>query len=428
MTVAAARPRAGARARAPVVVLALAVAVAVALALAAVRTPAARAAADGPVVRAPAAILVEPSTGDVVFQRNARQERPVASTTKLMTALLTLERERLGTTFTAIRYRAAPAESVIGLRAGERLTVADLLRGLLLASANDAAATLAARIAGSRERFVQLMNRRARELGLHDTHYANPIGLDEAGNHSSAEDLVKLTLILRRNAFFRAVTDLPSARLRTGGHPRTIVNRNTLVRTVPAVDGVKTGHTSTAGYVLVGSATRDGITVISAVLGDPTEAARDADSLTLLRYGLDHYRRMTATRRGGTYATAKLAHRDQRVNLLATRTVRRTVRRGERLTTRVVGAPREIEGPLPARARVGTIEVRWRGRTVDRVALVTARAVSDASVAQRAGGLIERTLIVLAVAAVALGSLQVVLLRRRLQRRRGGRAGGTEIA
>jgi D-alanyl-D-alanine carboxypeptidase (penicillin-binding protein 5/6) len=409
---------------------ALAVALALlALALAAAAARPARAqAADGPVVRAPAAILVEPATGDVVFQRNAGDERPVASTTKLMTALLTLERAKLSTTLTAIRYRAAPAESVIGLRAGERLTVADLMRGLLLASANDAAATLAARVGGSRERFVRLMNRRAGQLGLRDTHYANPIGLDQAGNHSSAEDLVKLTLILRRNEFFRAVTNLPSATLKTGSRPRTILNRNVLVRNVPVVNGVKTGHTSTAGYVLVGSATRDGITVVSAVLGEPSEGARDADSLTLLRYGLGRYHRVAGTRRGAAYATARLAHRDDRVNLVATRTVRRTIRRDERMTTRVIGAPREVEGPLPAGARVGTIELRWRGRTVDRVALVTARAVSGSTVIQRAGGLIGRTLIVLAAAAVALGSLQVVLLRRRLQRRRRGRAGGTEIA
>jgi serine-type D-Ala-D-Ala carboxypeptidase (penicillin-binding protein 5/6) len=388
----------------------------------------AAAAGDGPVVRAPEAILVEPATGDVVFQRNAHDERPVASTTKLMTALLTLEREKLSTTFTTIRYRAAPAESVINLRAGERMTVADLLRGLLLASANDAAATLAARIGGTREHFVDLMNERARQLGLHDTHYSNPIGLDQEGNHSTAEDLVKLTLILRRNAFFRAVTNLPSATLKTGARPRTITNRNTLVRTVRAVNGVKTGHTSTAGYVLVGSATRNGVTVVSAVLGDPSEAARDADSLTLLRYGLDRYHKLAATVKGRAYATAKLAHRDQRVGFVATRTVRRTIRRGEHYRLRIIGAPRQIDGPLPAGARVGTIEVRWRGRAIDRVALVTSRAVSGATVVQKAGGLIGRTLIVVLVAALALGSLQVVLLRRRLQRRRSGRAGGTEIA
>ena len=399
------------------------------LALALVLIPAARpaAAAGPPAVRAPAAILVEPATGDVVFAHNARAERPVASTTKLMTALVTLERARLGRVLTTVRYRAAPAESVIGLRAGERMSVADLMRGMLLASANDAAATLAARIGGSQAGFVRLMNRRARALGLRDTHYANPIGLDEAGNHSSAEDLVKLTLILRRNAFFRAVTNLPSATLHTGARERTIVNRNVLVRTVPVVNGVKTGHTATAGYVLVGSATRRGVTVVSAVLGDDSESARDADSLALLHYGLSRYRRATAVRRGAAYATARLRFRDGRVAFVATHTVRRTVRRGERVTTRVVGAPSEVEGPLPAGARVGTIELRLRGRTIDRVALVTARAVPGATVTERLGGAIGRTLLVVLVAAVALGSLQLVLLRRRTVRRRRGRA-GTEIA
>jgi len=401
------------------------------LALALVPILAARpaAAAGPPSVRAPAAILVEPATGDVVFQRNARDERSIASTTKLMTALLTLERAELGDVVTTVRYRAAPAESVIGLRAGERMTVADLLRGLMLASANDAAATLAARIGGSRARFVRLMNARARQLGLRDTRYANPIGLDEAGNHSSAEDLVKLTLILRRNEFFRAVTNLPSATLRTGSRRRTIANRNTLVRSVPVVNGVKTGHTSTAGYVLVGSATRNGVTVVSAVLGDPSEAARDADSLALLRYGLSRYRRVAAVRRGATYATAKLRFRDgETVPLVATRTVRRTFRRDDRVRTRILGAPAEVEGPLPAGARVGTIELRWRGRAIDRVALVTGRAIPSPTVTQRAGGLIGRTLVVLLAAAVALGSLQLVLLRRRTRQRSRGRAGGTEIA
>ena len=112
-------------------------------------------------------------------------------------------------------YHALPVESVIGLHGGEHMSVADLMRGLLLASANDAAATLAQRVGGSNRAFVALMNRRAHELGLAHTHYANAIGLDALGNYSSAEDLVKLTLILRRNAFFRAVTNLPRATLRT---------------------------------------------------------------------------------------------------------------------------------------------------------------------------------------------------------------------
>jgi serine-type D-Ala-D-Ala carboxypeptidase (penicillin-binding protein 5/6) len=394
--------------------------------LALAHVPTASAAPTG--IRAPAAILVEPSTGDVVYQRNAAQPRPIASTTKLMTVLLTLERTKLSDTMVAVRYHALPAESVIGLRAGERLSVADLLRGVLLASANDAAATLATRIGGSERAFVAMMNRRARELRLTHTHYANPIGLDAPGNHSSAEDLVKLTLILRRNAFFREVTDLPRATLKTGAHERTIVNRNTLVRTVPEVNGVKTGHTLTAGYVLVGSASKRGITVISAVLGEPSEAARDADSLELIRSGLARYHRVTPVHRGQEMASVKLAHRSDHVQLVATRSITRTARRGEHMTVRLLDVPKELDGPLPAGSRVGTILVRWRGGTVARVPLVTRSPITAASVLQRGDDLLGRTLTVVILSAVALASLQLVLLRRRAVRRRRRSAGSSGVA
>jgi D-alanyl-D-alanine carboxypeptidase (penicillin-binding protein 5/6) len=379
-----------------------------------------------PVIHAPSAILVEPATGDVVFDHHGEDPRFVASTTKLMTALLTLERAPLSRRLTAVRYRAAPAESIAGFRAGERLTVADLLRALLVDSANDAAATLAHGLAGSRSAFVVLMNRRARELGLSHTHYANPIGLDQPGNHSSASDLVKLTLILRRNAFFREVTNLPRATLRSGAHPRTFLNRNLLVRTEPFVNGVKTGHTSRAGYVLVGSATRGGVTVISAVVGDPSEAARDADSLALLRYGLSRYHGITVTRKDARYARARLRFRDGDVALVASRTVRRIARRDETVTTSVVDAPAELDGPLPARARVGTIEVRWRGRVVDRVALVTATAVPEAGFLDHARAILGHTTTITLLAILVLASLQLVLLRRRAVRRR--RRAGEGIA
>jgi D-alanyl-D-alanine carboxypeptidase (penicillin-binding protein 5/6) len=379
-----------------------------------------------PAIRAPSAILVEPATGDVVFDHHGEDKRFVASTTKLMTALLTLERAPLSRELTAVRYRAAPAESSAGFRAGERLTVADLLRALLLDSANDAAATLAQRLAGSRAAFVALMNRRVRELGLAATHYANPIGLDQAGNHSSAADLVKLALILRRNAFFREVTNLPRATLRSGAHPRTVLNRNLLVRSQPFVNGVKTGHTARAGYVLVGSATRNGITVISAVLGDPTEAARDADTLALLRYGLSRYHRIAVIRKDARYARARLRFRAGDVALVAARTVRRIARRDETVATTVVDAPAELDGPLPAHARVGTIEVRWRGHVVDRVPLVTAAAVPEAGLLDHARDILGRTITIALLAVVVLASLQLVLLRRRAVRRR--RRAGEGIA
>jgi len=375
-----------------------------------------------PQLTAPSAIVIEQSTGQVAFQRNASDRRSIASTTKMMTALLTLEGAALDDVLTAAPYAAAPAETQIGLRAGERMTVRDLLQALMLASANDAAVTLATGISGSVPAFVREMNARARELGLRDTSYANPVGLDDPDNRSSARDLVRLAAVLRRNDFLRRTTDRPRATLTSGARRRIVLNRNRLVREVDFVDGVKTGRTSEAGYVLVGSATRNGVTVISAVLGEPSEAARDADTLALLRYGVGRFRRATPVRRSQTFARADLKYRDEQVRLVAASTVRRVVRRGQRPRVRVVGAPVELAGPLTAGARVGTVEVRVGRRVVGRTPLVTAAAVPEASTGERLTSVLGQPATLALVAGLLACTLLLVLLRRRVVRRVGGRA------
>ena len=358
-----------------------------------------------PAVRAPAAILVEPATGDIVYARNANQRRPIASTTKLMTALLALQRLPLDDVLAAVPYTAAPAESVAGIRAGEHLTVREYVRALLVQSANDAAQTLAVRVAGSRRAFVALMNERARRLGLRDTHFTTPVGLDVAGNYSTASDLVKLALVLRANAFARETMNLRSVTIGKGARTRTFPNQNGLVRSVPWVNGVKTGHTRGAGYVLVGSGTRQGVTVLSAVLGDPSDAAREQDTLALLRYGASRYHVVHPVTKGHRYAGARLAYRDESVPLVASRTIGRVARRGERLTVTVTGAPPEVDGPVAQGARLGTLVVRQRGKVVDRVALVTASAVSAASAVQRLEHLVSSPVVLVLLALFGVGSL-----------------------
>lgn len=371
------------------------------------------AAAAPPALSAPQAILVEDSTGEVVFSRQARVRRAVASTTKLMTALVVLERVSLDDTFTAGTYRGiSPAETKLGLRPGESMSVRDLLRGLLLASANDAAQVLAEGTAGSTEAFVALMNQRARQLGLRDTRYANPIGLDEPGNHSSAADLVALTRRLRRNRFFAATVAMPRARLSTGRRPRVVENRNRLVERHPWVTGVKTGHTVGAGYVLVGSASRRGVSVVSAVLGDPSEQARDADTAALLNWGLRQFRSVTLLAAGRQVASSAVRHRDeQRIGLRPARAVVRVVRRGRRASVRLV-VPSRLEGPLPAGAPAGTAVVGVGGRVVERIPLLTMAPVPTV-------GLVERVLDpllrpgTLAVLALLAGLVLLVAGRRR---------------
>ena len=382
--------------------------------LAAVAAPA-TAAPSVPEISAGSAIVVNAANGDVLYARSPDRRRAIASTTKLMTALLTLESVSLNDRFAAVRYRAAPAEVTIGLRPGERMTVRDLMRALLLPSANDAAATLAEGVAGSRSRFVRMMNRRARQLGLDHTHYSNPVGLDVGRNYSSAADLVTLARQLRRNAFFRRTTNMPEARLRSGDHPRTVVNRDDLVAKYRFVNGIKTGHTNKAGYVLVGSGTKHGVAVISAVLGEPIEAARDADTLALLDYGLAQLKRVTAVRRGERLGTAKVRFRESdTIPLVSGESVREVVRRGQRPRVSV-DAPAVLRGPKPAGARVGTAIVRVDGRTVARVPVRTGAKVPEVGFVERVfGGVGTLTaIVILTVLVVATGSLLLAMARRR---------------
>jgi len=355
-----------------------AIVAAAALVAAAVPAPAAAAAEAPRVPTAQAAIVMDARDGTVMFAKRPDAERAIASTTKLMTALLSLEEAKPGDVFTAPEYDAMPAESRINLRAGERMTVQDLLEALLLESANDAAVDLAENIAGSREAFVERMNRRAEELGLDHTSYANPIGLDDPGNYSSARDLATLARHLLRIPRFARIVDSPQATLESGSHERVVENRNDLVATHPWVDGVKTGYTQNAGNVLVGAAERGPrARVISVVLGEPTEAARDADTLTLLRWGLGRFSRVRVLARGRTLARADVKYRDEKALLVSRRNIVLTVRDGQHLRRRVK-APGELEGPLDRGARVGSVTVLVDGRPVRRVALVTASEVPGA--------------------------------------------------
>jgi len=396
------------------------VALAAMLALSLAVASGARAQGTGPpTLQAKAAILMEESTGDILFQKNASKRRAIASTTKLMTVLVALENSDLDDVLRAADYRASPVESQLGLRTDESMSVRDLLRASLLPSANDAAATLAVGTMGSTEAFVAEMNKRAGELGLRDTHYTNPVGLDAPGNYSSARDLARLAIRLRRSEFFRRTTDLPSATLRSGAVTRRVTNRNALVRQEDFVNGVKTGHTSAAGYILVGSATRDGVTVISVVLGDPSEGARDSDSLKLLRYGLRGYEAATPLAQGRVVGSVALRYRDEEsVDVVAGETVRRVLRKGARTRMSITGLPQELDGPLPRGSRVATATVRSGDKVLATVPIVTARPVEEAGLGTRLSDLLGRSETIVALVVLLICSLPLVILRGRAMRRR----------
>jgi D-alanyl-D-alanine carboxypeptidase (penicillin-binding protein 5/6) len=374
-------------------------------------------------VGAPSAIVVEVSTGIVACERQADKRLSIGSTTKLMTALVTLEQAELSDTFTASDYRPLPIESQIGLVPGERMKVRDLMRGLLLESGNDAAVTLAEGVSGTRRKFVRAMNRRARELELDNTHFANEIGLDQEGNYSTARDLVMLAKVLRTNAFFKKVVDSPVATLKSGARPRTFRNRNRLVGRFSWVNGVKTGHTRGAGYVLVGSGSRNGVQLITAVLGTGSEAARDNDTMALLNWAIPRFQRIRAVVEGKVLTKVPIRDRPgATLSLAPDRTVRRIVERGKRDEVDVkVLAPDVVEGPVRRGQRLGKVEVRQGGRLVATVPLSAKSAVAAPTPAAKAKSWAARPYVVVGLAALLVATVLLLTRRARTSRRRTNR-------
>jgi D-alanyl-D-alanine carboxypeptidase (penicillin-binding protein 5/6) len=385
------------------------------LALVVVGVAPARAADDRPPqLSAPSAILMEASTGEVLYERAADKRRAIASTTKLMTALLTMEHARLSDNATASSYIASPIESKLSLRPGERMSVADLLRGLMLESANDAAVTLAEHISGSRSAFVRLMNRRARELKLENTHFENPIGLDAPGNYSSAHDLARLAVALREHSFVRKIANRTSATLSTGYRPRTIRNRNTLLGRDRRINGLKTGHTAAAGYVLVGTRSQRGVTLVSVVLGTPSLSARDQDSLALLEWGQGKYQRIHPVTEGTLVGNPEIEfRRGATVPLITGGSVSRVVHAGAKITYNDVNVPDEVTGPIARGQKFGYREVFADGKRIAAVPIVAQSFVPGADLPQRTKDWFTRPFSLLLAVAVLGGT---VLVARRMRR------------
>jgi serine-type D-Ala-D-Ala carboxypeptidase (penicillin-binding protein 5/6) len=302
------------------------------------------------------------------------EARPIASATKLMTALIALRRLRPGDEVTAPDYLAGPTESLMGLEAGEAVSVRDLLYGLLLESGNDAAVALAIRVSGSVPDFVALMNDHAARIGLDETTYTDPIGLD-GGNVSSARDLVTLAMRLRRESLFRRIVDTPRITVGVAPNEHQLVNRNTLVLEEPFVDGIKTGTTLAAGYVLVASGERQGVELVSAVLGAPGEAERDEATLELLDYGNSLYRDRTLVAEGERIATLTLSEGRGPLPLVADSALAAVARKDQQVEVEF-DPPAPPDGAVARGEPFGSGTVTLDGRDVGEVEVVAARTVA----------------------------------------------------
>ena len=247
---------------------------------------------DDGLVSAPAAVLMEASTGKILYEKNPHEQRPCASVTKVMTLLLVMEamdsgKLALTDTITAGEHASSMGGSDIWLEPGETMSADDMIKATVVASANDAAVALAEHISGSEDVFVKQMNERAKQLGMNDTVFKNCNGLDEDGHITSAYDVAVMSRELMKHEKIFDYTSIWLDNLRGG--KTQIVNTNKLLKTYKGITGLKTGTTDDAGCCMAASAQRDGMTLLSVVLGCDTGKQRFADSAALLDYGFANY-------------------------------------------------------------------------------------------------------------------------------------------
>jgi serine-type D-Ala-D-Ala carboxypeptidase (penicillin-binding protein 5/6) len=370
--------------------------------------------APGPQVLAKSWALIDGRTGEVLTSHAGEERRLIASTTKLMTAYVAIHDLRLGKIVRAQPYEYEYGESVMGLRPGQKISVHDLLYGLILLSAGDAANTLAIDAAGSVKKFVTQMNRYAAALGLTDTHCANPVGLDQKGNYSSALDLATLTMELEKIPAFAKIADSREAVLRSVHPQRRIQTINELLEMAPWVTGVKTGHTWKAGYVLVGSGSRHGIRLISVAIDAPTDETRFSDNLELLEWGFRQYHRRKALHKGQELASPSIRYSGGELPLRAAHSLTVALRNGWQVDFEV-DAPHQVTGPIRRGALLGTATVSVDGLRAGTVRLVAGRSIPAASSFDKARGFVCENPATLAV--VACGILIAAMLVGRFLRR-----------
>lgn len=328
---------------------------------------------DPPKIEAEAAIVMDAATGRVLYDKNAYSKRSIASTTKIMTAILAIEHGNLDELVTVSKRAAAIGGSTIHLKAGEKLSLRDLLYGLMLNSGNDAAIAIAEHIGGTVEDFAGMMTKKARELGAKNTNFKTPHGLDTPEHYSTAYDLALITRYALQNEVFNEIVRTQYAQI----PGRSLHNTNEMLDLYTGADGVKTGYTGQAGRCLVTSATRGGFRVISVVLNCSSRASRANSSKKILDYAFDNYKMYTLVKINDVLAripVIKGVRKD--VPILPTEEIHFPLRYDEveNLKARI-DLPDKLHAPIDSGIEVGKIEYIAKGKVIAETALKTGAGV-----------------------------------------------------
>lgn len=334
------------------------------------------------------ALLAE--DGRVLWSRRPNDRRAIASITKVMTAIVAIEHSDPDEMVSVGRASSSVGESTAFLRPGESLPMSEMLEALLVKSGNDAAVAIAAHVAGGEDKFVELMNDKAEELGLKRTHFENPHGLDEDGHYSTAMDVSVMVRYAMTKPEFRRVVGRKTAVIGSGRRSERIQSTNLLLGNYAGANGVKTGWTSDAGYCVVTTATRDGIELQAVVLGTSNELTRFRDARELLDFGFAHYRwQRLATRDTIIGESVVTDYLDVSVPAAVSEDTTITVFDVAGPISRSV-AMAAVPAPVRVGDRIGVATFTQAGEVIATVPLVAAQDVERPTPLQRVGIAIVR--------------------------------------
>ena len=242
-----------------------------------------------PAINSRIGVIYDRKSGRVIWGKNENKRVAMASTTKIMTCIIVLENANLNDEITVSIKAASTGGSRLGLKKDDKITINDLLYGLMLRSGNDAAVALAEHVGGDREGFAKLMNDKAKKLGLKDTHFVTPHGLDDPEHYTTAYELAKITDYALKNEKFAKIVGTKECTISINGYSKQLSNTNELLGYLQGVNGVKTGFTNNAGRCLVTSVNRNDFEIITVVLGADTKKIRTSDSIKLIEYAYKNY-------------------------------------------------------------------------------------------------------------------------------------------